>query len=463
VTATVTGRQSAGAAPAGPASPGTTGATGVARAAGRRRAAAAGTTPATLRTLLATLVLLSLAWGAFGGWVASQHSSAASALIGVDEPLSLDARQMYESIADADVTITTAFLGSSQPQLTLLRHYQQDIAKTSADLAELQAGAGAQDPTANAALKALIAGLPVYTGDVADAESEYSLGFPLTGGSFLQVASEEAHLVLLPNAKAVFTQENAAVTSTSSAATGLPTVIAALVLALITAVILFRAQRWLTRRTNRVFSAGLVLASLLLVISVVWVAADFAAARSDLDRGINQGSAPAQELAQASIGVQQIRGDAVLNVISRSGDTSFETDFQAASKQVGPGSGSLLTGAATAQPNGSQAASLLAAAQRQAQSWYTANTAVYNLGHVFDYEGERAAVLGTGPGSSASGYAALEGDIESAIADDQSAFHNAASAGASALNPLEPVVIAASLLMAIGSAWGLSRRLAEYR
>ena len=35
-------------------------------------------TPGTLRALLASLVLLSLAWGAFGGWVATVHSSAAA-------------------------------------------------------------------------------------------------------------------------------------------------------------------------------------------------------------------------------------------------------------------------------------------------------------------------------------------------------------------------------------------------
>src|SRR5262249_49480738 len=56
-------------------------------------------TPDTLRALLASLVLLSLAWGAFGGWVATVHSSAAQSLVNVDEPLSLDARQMYQAIA----------------------------------------------------------------------------------------------------------------------------------------------------------------------------------------------------------------------------------------------------------------------------------------------------------------------------------------------------------------------------
>ncbi len=188
------------------------------------------------------------------------------------------------------------------------------------------------------------------------------MGYPLTGGSFLQVASEEAHLVLLPAANTVFTQENDALNAASGQATELPTMLAAFVLALVTAYVLYRAQRWLTRRTNRVLSPGLVLASLLLVISVIWLAAGFLAARSDLDGGIAHGSRPAQNLALASIDVQQIRGDAVLNVISRSGSTSFQTDFLATSKKVGPGNGSLLGAAAAAQQAGGQGAALVATA-----------------------------------------------------------------------------------------------------
>jgi hypothetical protein len=425
------------------------------RPAGRRAAA---TTPATMRALLAALVLLSLAWGAFGGWVASQHSSAAGSLAAVREPLSLDARQMYESIADADVTITATLLADSRPALPPLRRYQSDIAQASADLARLQAGGGSQE--LKTALAALVGGLPAYTGYVADAQSEYSLGYPLTGGSFLQVASEEAHLVLLPAAKTAFTQENAALTAASGQATGLPTVLAALVLALIIAFILYRAQRWLARRTNRVFSPGLVLASILLVVSVVWLAAAFLGARSDLDRGIGQGSAPAQALAQASIGVQQIRGDAVLNVISRSGSASFQDDFRTTSQHVGPGSGALLTSAAAAQPAGGQTASPVAAAEREASAWYTANADVYTLGAKADYAAERTAVI---TGSSAAGYTALERDITQAITADEAAFGSAATEGSHALDPMDPVVIVASLLMALGCAWGFSRRLAEYR
>jgi hypothetical protein len=88
---------------------------------------------------------------------------------------------------------------------------------------------------------------------------------------------------------------------------------------------------------------------------------------------------------------------------------------------------------------------------------------VYRLGVAANYAAERTMVIGTGAGSSAAGYAALEADINTAIASDQAVFRSAATAGADALHPLAPVVIVASLLMVLGCAWGFSRRLAEYR
>jgi hypothetical protein len=418
-------------------------------------------TPGTLRTLLASLVLLSLAWGAFGGWVATVHSSAAQSLVNVDEPLSLDARQVYQAIADADATITAAYLASSQPPLAPLQRYSRDIQTAATDLSRLRSGG--DSPAANSALAALSGGLPVYTGDVAQARAEYAMGFPLTGGSFFQVASEEAHLVLLPAANTVFVQENAALRAASGDATGWLTLIAALLLAVVTGIVLFRAQRWLTRRTNRTFSPGLVLASALLIISVAWLAAGSLSARSDFGRGFGHGSAPAENLALASIGVQQIRGDAVLNFISRSGNASFADDFARTSKKVGPGAGSWLGVAAAGQDPGGRGAALVSAAEQEATAWYAANSRVYTLNNKADYAAERITIVAAGPGGTATGYDTLEGRIEAAINADQGVFQAAASAGASALSPLTWVVIACSLLMALCCAWAVSRRLAEYR
>jgi hypothetical protein len=426
---------------------------------GPRRAAL--NTPTALRALLAGLVLLSLAWGAFGGWVATQHSSAADSLVSTDERLSLEARQMFQSIGDADATITAAFLASPRPPRGQLQRYEADLATAHSDLSGLQAAGGS--PVTRDALARLGAGLSAYSGYVGETTVGYATGYPLTGGSFLQVASEEAHLVLLPAANTVFTQENEALNAASGQATGLPTMLAAFVLAVVTAFAFYRAQRWLTRRTNRVLSPGLVLASLLLVISVIWLAAGFVAARSDLDGGIAHGSAPVQSLALASIDVQQIRGDAVLNTISRSGSTSFQTDFLKTSKDVGPGSGSLLGAAAAAQQAGGQGTALVSTAERDATAWYAANNQVYLLNSKANYAAERDLIVGSASGSTATGYSLLEGDITKAIAADQAIFDSAATAGANTLDPLAGVVIAASLLMALGCGWAVSRRLAEYR
>jgi hypothetical protein len=57
----------------------------------------------------------------------------------------------------------------------------------------------------------------------------------------------------------------------------------------------------------------------------------------------------------------------------------------------------------------------------------------------------------------------VRNDIPKAINDDETVFLYAATQGSGALSPLEPVVIVASLLMALGCWRGLSRRLAEYR
>ena len=413
----------------------------------------AGRTPATLWVLMGVLVLLSLASGALSAWAVSQHSAAASSVAAVHEPLSLDAQQMYEAVADADVTITGSLLASQQPPQDQLQRYRADIAEAAAGLANLKDTGG--NPQLTAAITTFSTGLPLYTGYVAQAQDLYSVGYPLTGGSFLQVASEGAHLTLLPAAKTIYAQENAATSAASNQATGLPTVIVALVLALGAGFALYRAQRWLARRTHRIFNYGLVGASVALIVSVVWLAATFAVARSDLDTGLGQGARPAEALAQANIDVQQIRGDAILNVISRSGSTSFETDFSTVKAEIGP----LLSAAA----GNAQAAPYLAAAQRDAPAWYAANEQVYRLGASAQYQAERDMVIGTGPGSSAAGYDQLERDISQALAASQQTFRSGANSGAGAFGPLEGVVIAASLLVAASSAWGLSRRIAEYR
>jgi hypothetical protein len=421
-------------------------------------------TPSTIQALIAVMVILSLAWGGFGAWAVSEHSSAASSLAHADEQYSTDAQKLYLALADADVTITTSFLQEAQPvpqgtqppsSLKARQHFNGDLVAASHYLADLRDPGGS--PQFTAAVAAIAGGMPGYYRDVQTAQTEYTQGILPAGDSAMEVASEDAHLTLLPNAKELYLLENNAVKASSSQATSLLTVIIALVVAVIAAVILILVQRWLTRRTNRVFNLGLVAASLALVISALWLAGAFMVARSDLSTAVGQGANPAASLAQASIDVQQIRGDSILNVIARSGSTSLSQDSATLAQQVGPGPGSLLGTASSA--GNSQAAAALQPAISAANGWYATNATGYTLGTHYKFADEQASVINT----AGQGYTTVETSVGNALTAAQQTFSSQANAGASAFGPVEIVVIIAALVMAGASSWGLSRRLGEYR
>jgi hypothetical protein len=418
-------------------------------------------TPRLIALAMVALVVAALAWGAVGAWTVSQHAGAAADVVSVNEPFSVEARQLYQSLSDADVTATTAFLSGPRESLPMRQRYQADIAQAGADLAALSAAAAPGGPRLAASLQTVATDLPVYTGYVAQAQADYALGYQLTGGSFMQVASEQMHLDLLPAARAISGQANADLAARSAQAAGLPWFAAVLVIFVVLGFGLYQAQRWLSGRNRRTLNVGLLAASLALTISALWLLASFSVARSDLQGAEAHGSVPAQALAQASVDVQEARGDEILNLISRSGSTSFSGDFQAASRPVGPGAGTLLTTAGAAS-QGSKAAQPIAAAQADARTWYASGRHVFSLDLAADYAAETSLVIGTGPGSSAAAFSKLESDLGAAVTDDQAVFSAGATAGANAFTGLEAAVMVAAVLMAVGSVWGLVPRLREY-
>src|SRR5262249_18806798 len=184
-------------------------------------------------------------WGVGGPGRGGRHAGAAAQVVTRSEPLSIDAQQMYRSLSDADVTATTAFLAGPPEPLAVRQHYEADIAQAAADLAALRNAAGAVGGGRTAArltasLTVISTSLPVYTGYVQQAKTYSSLGYPLTGGSFMQVASEEMHLRLLPAARAIYALENTALSGQSARATGLPWIVITVLLALVIAVALVR-------------------------------------------------------------------------------------------------------------------------------------------------------------------------------------------------------------------------------
>jgi hypothetical protein len=414
-------------------------------------------TPGTLRLLLIGLVVLCLGWGALAAVTVVQHASGASQVVTVSEPLSLDAQQIYQSLADADVTVVTAYLYGQQQPFSARQRYQNDIATVAADLktATAASGNGGQEAI-GASLATLAAALPVYTGYVEDSEVYNSAGIP-AGGSFMQVASEEMHLVLLPAASAVYYAENTRLIGASGQATGLPLVVVAVAAGLLAGLAGFRAQRWLSARTKRRINRGLFLATLAGAAALAWLAVAMIVGRADLLQATQHGSRPAETLAQADIDVLQARGDQALNLISHTGDGEFQANIHL----IQGGLGRDLTSAASqSTPAGAR---LIADAGHAATTWFGINQQMHALDAVYNYGAETRLAIGAGPGSSATAFARLQADIGAAIAADQAVFTSNATAGQDAFGGLEIGIIVLALAMAAGCAWGLNRRLAEYR
>lgn len=413
------------------------------------------TTPGRLSVFIGVLLVLSLAWGGFGAWAVAAHSGAAHAVAYTNEPLSLRAQQLYADLADADVTITTAYLqvgpGSAPSTRGPRQQFDADLADASGQLAVLSASS--PGPQVTSAVATIVGELPVYGHDVAIAETEYNQGVYPAGGSFIEVASIDAHLTLLPAARIVYQAENATVKSAEGQATSAPTVIIAVVLAAVTAAVLAGVAIWLARRTRRYLNVGLVVAGTALLVSGVWLGDAFAVASSDLSTAISQGAVPAEAAAQASIDVEAIRGDSILNLIARSGTPSLSLDSTAQQASF-----TALTSAASwpSSPTGTRA-------RASEDSWYRSNGQAYQYGVKLDYAAEQKLVLDTGHGGLAGGYSDLQQELTTVRETAQHTFQASADAGAGAFAGLEVAVIVAALVMAAASAWGLSQRLGEYR
>ena len=427
------------------------------------------TTPARLRLLLALLILLSLAWGVLAALTADQHASAAADVVAVSEPLSLDAEQIYTSLSDADATAANAFLAGGLEPAKARQRYQADITQAAIRIEAASALVGSsaartqlpghltkQASAAGTAVGddlAILSGqLPAYTDEVGTARADNRLGLPL-GAAYLREASGLLRGTLLPAASDIYIRESTLLTSASAQATGLPLIVIAAIAGLGLGYVLFRSSRWLSRHTHRVVNYGLLLAALAGLVSLVWLVAAFVIGRGDMLHAQQQGSAPAQAFARAEVAALQAHADESLTLIDNGGDDFYQKDYLAQQKLLGPGPGTLLAAVQAAGGPGSDVAA-------QARAWYKAHAAL----RAKDDSGSHAAAVQSAlNGDAATSFAQLSTTLSQGINDHQAVFAASARSGRDAFTGLAVGMIVASLVMVGGCAWGLSRRLAEYR
>jgi hypothetical protein len=411
--------------------------------------------------MLAWLIVGVLAWGALAVFTVSQHASGAGTVVSSSEPLTYDALGIWQSLSDANDEASAAILAGSEPPQAIVARYGHDVDVARGDIVDAASRGG---PAAS--LSALSTGLDSYQDEVSRALANNQLGFPV-GAGYLRQASALMTATLLPLAQDLYTTEEARLAATSAQATGLPLVAVTVVAGLALGAAYWRSNRWIYEQTHRVLNAGLLLAGAAGVLILVWLAVAFLSGRADLLAAQTQGSAPVEALASADIAVLKAHSYEALTLINNSGNDSNEAAFEAQRTALGPGPGTLLTVAQQAAA-GSPGSAAAAAAPAAALAWFAQHQIVRA-----DDDGDNSRVAGGGThqqavsvvvsGPAGKAFDVLSTDLSEAISADNTDFAAHASSGQASFTALEPGVVVVTLVMAAAVAWGLSRRLAEYR
>ncbi|MGW4521701.1 hypothetical protein [Amycolatopsis sp. NPDC004378] len=421
----------------------------------------AATTPGRLTVIAVGLVLLSLVAGLVATLSVQNRDDTITGVIDHREPLAAASQQVYRSLSDADATAASAFLSIGTEPPELRQRYERDIAEAGAALAKAASDA-ADVADAAGPVDTLNQSLPVYTGLVETARANNRLGYPV-GASYLREASELMRAKVLPAAQDLYRVDTERLIDEQDSATGFPWLATILMLALLAALIV--TQVHLTRRTNRLLNVGLVVATVAVVVSLLWGAVALLFQGSLVGSGQDDGSHRVDVLVRARIAALQARADETLTLVARGDGAAYEKDFGAnAAQLVGPdGQGGLL-GEARGLIQDGEGAAKVADATKAANDWLKAHKQVRTQDDAGQYQDAvDTAVVEDKQDGSAPAFRRLDDSLQAAIDVGRQEFLDDTHNGDRALTLLAPGLAVLAIVAAAGVTMGIRERLREYR
>ncbi|MEV4971734.1 hypothetical protein [Streptomyces scopuliridis] len=434
-----------------------------------RLRAAATTEPGRLRIIGAALALLVVAFGAVTAWEASDRFTAADDVVNRSQPLSVDAADIYRSLADADTAAASGFLAGAPEPADVQKTYRTDITTasglliTAATHTDGASESGRQIATLNE-------GLPRYTGLIEQARAYNRQGLPL-GGAYLRYANQLMTNELLPAAEKLYAAETDRLATDNDDARLWPFVSTALGALAFGG--LFWAQRRNYLRTNRVFNHGLLAATAASTVLLLWLAAAQTVARSDLDNAQTHGQASLKVLNDARINSLKARANENLTLVARGAvlnednKDKYETDYNTGMDKL-----SVALGRAKELADNSDGRTPVNDAIASVSEWRGRHALASKADKTGDYKTALAKVIGTKDpagesfrqeDSTGESFRQVDSSLKLAIELEQKEFDTYASDGLGALNGLAIGAGALALVAALGAILGIGRRLSEYR
>ncbi|MGH3452213.1 MAG: hypothetical protein ACRDQW_16130, partial [Haloechinothrix sp.] len=406
------------------------------------------TTPGRLSLIAAGLVTLSLLAGLAGTVMAQSKRDALAGLIEHREPLAAAAQQVYRALSDADATTASAFLATGSEPPALRQRYENDIAQAGASLAKAAADA-ATVPAAAEKVGIIAQRLQVYSGLVETARANNRQGFPV-GASYLREASHLMRSTILPAARDLYVIDTALLADEQDDAADFPWLPALLVVALLAGLI--TTQRYLQRKTNRVFNVGLAVATGAVVLGLLWGAVALIVQSVLVDSAEDGGTAQVDLLVRSRINALQARADETLTLVARGDGGSYEEEFVELTERLAgtDGRGGMLREASELADD-APAAEHIDAARESAAAWLEAHDQVSRLNEAGDYSAAvNYAIDPRKEDASAATFLKLDDNLRSAIGAGRQSFFDDTTNASRALILLPAGLSVLSIVAVLG-------------
>ncbi|WP_413095984.1 hypothetical protein [Streptomyces nitrosporeus] len=434
---------------------------GSARAVAAERLRAAATTePGRLQIIGAVLALLVVAFGAVTALEVSDRSSAADDVVSRSQPLSSDAAAVYRSLASADTMAASGFLAGAEEPEAVHEQYEKAVGEAARLLVRAAANTDAGSASGQE-ITTLNELLPVYTGLVERARANNRQGLPL-GGAYLRYANQKMTAELLPAAERLYEAETGRLHSDTDDARRWP--FFALGAGVVALAALVWTQRRNYRRTNRVFNQGLLAATAVTAVVLLWLAVGHTVARAGLRDAMVHGQESLDVLNKARIDSLKARANENLTLVARGAvltadgaQDKYEKDYTTGMKSL---RGRLEHAGRLA--GGSPGGGPVAEAVSGAAEWQKRHRAARATDDQGDYNGALEQIIGPGR-STGESFAEVDAALTRALGHEQGEFTAAAESGRGAFGGLPAGAAVLAALGAVAAIAGINRRLSEYR
>nr|WP_157108720.1 hypothetical protein [Aldersonia kunmingensis] len=408
--------------------------------------------PAKLAGVGIIAMVLCVIAGVVTALTAAERSAGLDEMLTETEPFSVSAQQLYSALSVADAAASTAFISGGIEPPAVRAAYLQALGSAAASTTGSAAGDEPPGSPARVELSSIAAQLPTYAGLVETARADNRIGLPV-GASYLGEASHLMQATVLPLAEQLYEQRSEAVEETLNRFDQPPWL--ALTLLALSLITLAFAQFYLLRRWRRVFNPGLVVASLAMLIMVLWVGLATSLAAADTHEALDDGAIPTDMLTSARIYAQQARSAETLKLSRR--DTSGQYD-QAFDQKI-----DALRGVLANYPSDASGSGILSDARQQIDAWVAAHNRMNDAFARTDYSTAVAIAVGPGDDDSMAHFEALDDDLEQGIAETRDELRADTSRAARALQGVVPGAFGLAAIAVLCVVVGMIPRLREYR